>query len=340
MLSVITFGRRRVFRVVAAVFTLLLIAVVVFSFSSPVLGTTVPAEGTPTVAENGTPGASGEIAEQLPPPDLPTTSEEGFTFDLRATMKADADNVPSEAPVYELVREDISKSEAQDLTESLGITGDVETRSDDSFTASGNGQLFISPDVIQYQSGEAPTDGELPTDKEAVSAAREWLRTSGLAPADLGDGRVIDRIDQANLVVVIFPPVEPEMLLAAYPSITVSVAPEGTIVEAAKRWADIETADTYQLRSPDEAWEDIQTGQAYIEADLEDADLPAGADVTGTVTYNDISLGYTTAGPPDETQYLEPVFVFKGRVRVEGQEGTFPIRAYVPALANSGAPVG
>jgi hypothetical protein len=73
---------------------------------------------------------------------------------------------------------------------------------------------------------------------------------------------------------------------------------------------------------------------------LEGADLPAGADVTGTVTYNDISIGYTTAGPPDGTQYLEPVFVFKGRVRVEGQEGTFPIRAYVPALANSGAPVG
>jgi hypothetical protein len=337
---VITILRNRVLRALAVVFTLLFVSVFALTSSSVVLGTTVPADSTPTASEKGTPAASGEIAEQLPPPDLPTTSEQGFTFDLRPTMKANVDNVPAEASVYELVREEMTKSDAEDLAESLGISGDVKERSDGSFTASGNGQLFISPDVIQYQSGEEPSEGELPSDKDAVSTAREWLRTSGLVPADLGDGRVISRADQANLVVVLFAPVDPENLLAAYPNITVSVAPEGHIVEAAKRWPEIQPADTYQLRSPNDAWEDIQSGQAYIEADLEGADLAAGADVIGTVTYNDISIGYTTAGPPDGTQYLEPVFVFRGRVRVEGQEGTFPIKAYVPALANSGAPVG
>jgi hypothetical protein len=139
---------------------------------------------------------------------------------------------------------------------------------------------------------------------------------------------------------VLFAPVEPEMLLAAYPSITVSLGPGGNVVEASKRWAKIEPADKYQLRSPDDAWQDIQSGQAYIETDLAGSDLPAGADITGTVTYNDITIGYTTAGPPNGIQYLEPVFVFRGRLRVEGQDGTYPIKAYVPALANSGAPVG
>jgi hypothetical protein len=340
LLSFASFGRRRGLRFAGAVVTLLLIAFVVLQTSSPVLGTTVPVDATPTDSADGTPEPSGEVAEQLPPPDLPTTSEQGFTFDLRATLKADVDNVPTEASVYELEREMMSESEAQELADKLKIGGELEERGDDSFTVSGEGQLFISPDVIQYQSGEAPADGNLPSDDEAIRTAREWLRKSGLTPPDLGDGRVVSRVEQAKLVVVIFAPVEPENLLAAYPSITVTLGPEAEIVEASKRWADIHPADTYQLRSADDAWKDIQSGQAYIEAELTGAGLEAGADVTGTVTYNDISIGYTTAGPPDGNQYLEPVFVFRGRVRVEGQEKTYPIKAYVPALANSGAPVG
>jgi hypothetical protein len=333
-------GRRRTIRAAVAALSIIMTFGVLFISSSPVQGTTVPADSTPTAESNGAPDASGEIAEQLPPPDLPTTSQEGFTFELRPALKADVDNVPTEADVFELVRKSLSKKEAQELADSLGITGDIEERGDDSFTASGDGQLFISTDVIQYQSGEAPADGDLPSDKDAVTTAREWLRTSGLAPADLGDGRVISRSDQAKLVVVLFAPVEPKNLLAAYPGISVSLGPEGTVVEASKRWASIEPADKYQLRSTDDAWKDIESGQAYIEADLGDADLPVGANVVGTVTYNDISIGYTTAGPPDGTQYLEPVFVFRGRVRIEGKEETYPIRAYIPALANSGAPVG
>jgi len=84
----------------------------------------------------------------------------------------------------------------------------------------------------------------------------------------------------------------------------------------------------------------VLSNQGYIEADIAAADLPAGATVTGTVTYNNVSIAYTTAGPPGGDQYLVPIFVFRGRMRLEGGEETYAIRTYVPALANSGAPVG
>ena len=62
--------------------------------------------------------------------------------------------------------------------------------------------------------------------------------------------------------------------------------------------------------------------------------------ITGTVTYNNVSIAYTTAGPAGGDQYLQPIFVFRGRIRLEDGETTYAIRTYVPALANTGAPVG
>jgi hypothetical protein len=73
---------------------------------------------------------------------------------------------------------------------------------------------------------------------------------------------------------------------------------------------------------------------------LPEDQAPAGSEVTGRVTYSGVELAYTTAGPPGGKQYLVPVYVFTGRIRPEGSEKTYPIRAYVTALANSGAPVG
>jgi hypothetical protein len=340
LLNMGSLGRKPILRGLGAAFMLLLIVFGLLQTASPVLGTTVPVSPTPAGEGDKTPEASGEVAEKLPPPDLPTTSQQGYTFNLDASLKAETKKVPTEAPVYEMNRNKMTKAQAQKLADKLKIGAKVKARGKDGFTASGDGELFISPDVIQYQSGNEPKEGKLPTDDDAIANARKWLRGSGLTPPDLGEGKVVSRVEQANVVVVIFTPVEPDGLLAAYPSITVTMGPKGTVVEASKRWADIQPGDTYQLRSAEDAWKDIQAGEAYIEADLTDADFPAGADVSGSVTYNDISIGYTTAGPPGGTQYLEPVFVFKGRVRIEGKDGTYAIRAYVPALANSGAPVG
>jgi hypothetical protein len=308
--------------------------------ASPALGTTTPVTPTPKTGEDNSNSSESEVAQQLPPPDLPTTSQQGYTYDLSASLKADLKKVPTEATIYELDRNKMTKAQAQKLADKLKINAKVKARGKDGFTASGEGELFISPDVIQYQSGATAKDGKLPSDEDAVAAARKWLRGSGLNPADLGDGQVVTRVPQANLLVVNFGPVEPKALLAAYPSITVTVGPKGQILEASKRWADIQPGDVYQLRAANDAWKDIQVGEAYIEAELTDADFPAGADVSGTVTYNDVSIAYTTAGPPAGTQYLEPVFVFQGRMRVQGKDGTFAIKAYVPALADSGAPVG
>jgi len=174
----------------------------------------------------------------------------------------------------------------------------------------------------------------------AVELAREWLRTSSLIQPDLGDGTVVSRDDATGRLVVVFTPVEPMGLLAAYPSINVSLGRGGVVLEVSSRWAAIQRADLYQLRPSEEAWRQVESGQGYIETDLAGASIAQGSVVSGLVTYETIGLVYTTAGPPGDGQYLVPIFVFRGQLTPEGSTQAFAIQAYVPALAISDTPVG
>jgi hypothetical protein len=115
---------------------------------------------------------------------------------------------------------------------------------------------------------------------------------------------------------------------------------DGAVLEAAIRWANIVRADVYRLMSPEQAWQLVSSGQAYLAPDLSDAGIEPGTDIKGRVTFSSISIAYATAGPPGGRQFLQPIYVFDGRIRPEGEDRTYPITAYVSALANSGAPVG
>jgi len=324
-----------------AVFTLAM--VLVAEFASPVAATIVP--GTPgaesTPPPDTTPEAdNSEIAPELPPADLPSISQQGYSYDLTATLRTDLDSIPKQTPIYTVAREVTTKDAAERLVENLGIGAELVEQGTNSWSANGTGSLFVSPDFTQYISQEAVGDGELPTDEDAVAFAQDWLRTTGLLPPNIGNGSVTERSDDAKRLTVTFNAQEPGTIMGDFPGVSVTLGPEGVVLEATKRWANIQRSDIYQLRDADDAWGQVLSNQGYIEADISAADLPAGATVTGTVTYNNVSIAYTTAGPPGGDQYLVPIFVFRGRMRLEGGEETYAIRTYVPALANSGAPVG
>jgi hypothetical protein len=276
----------------------------------------------------------------MPPPDFPTANVEGYTFDLKYALSAELDKVPREASVYELLREEPTVKGVQKIADDLGLDADVEDRGDGSFTASGNGELFVTIDLIQYFSKSDVPAGDLPSDDKAISQARDWLRKASLLPPDIGKGSVVTRIPDSNRLIVSFAPAEPQEVLSGYPSITVTLSADGAVLEASIRWANIVRADVYQLMSPQEAWQLVSSGQAYLAPVLEDAGIDPGTDIKGRVTFTKISIAYATAGPPGGRQYLEPVYVFEGRIRPDGDKRTYPISGYVSALSNSGAPVG
>ncbi len=283
---------------------------------------------------------TSELAPEIPPPDLPSTNEQGYSFELNATLATGLGTVPRQASIYEMTRAKVTRADIEALTKRIGITGPVSDQGEDTYTASGEGELFASPELIQYVSPVEPVRGELPPDEQAEAAARNWLDRAKLSPRDLGDGRAVSRPDSRDRIILLFGPTEPKNVLASFPSITVSVGVKNEVIEVSSRWATIRRGDLYELRNVEKAWSEVQAGEAYIETDLGKDGPAQGSIIKGTVKYDSIQIAYTSAGPPGQTQYLLPLFVFSGRLTLVGRDGSVPLKAYVVALANSGAPVG
>lgn len=300
---------------------------------------TLAQDATPEPANDQQPGSS-ELTAELPPPDLPSSNQQGYQFQIDSSSKIDLDAVPREAPIYRLNWKAPTERRIQRIAEKLGIKGDVNDRGDGSFDIQGDQELYVSSGLVQFYSPDQPAAGDLPDDEAAIGFAREWLRTAGLLPSNVSDGSVVSRSEQTNRVMVQFTPLEPENLIAAYPSAVVTIGPGGDVIEASVRWPEIERFDLYQLRDPKDAWAEVSSGEAFLDVQLPEGIADDQGVVKGNATYSSIEIGYTTAGLPGGDQYLQPVYIFVGRFVPEGSDSSYRIRAFVSAVANSGAPVG
>lgn len=295
----------------------------------------------PVLAQESTPAsADSELSSTLPPADLPTMNEQGFVFELESSFTGSLESAPAEAPVYSIALEQQDLTSVREIATKLGIEGEVTDQGGGAFEAEGNGSLYVTPGLVQYISASELPEGELPSDDEAIAYAREWLRQTQVLPTNLGEGAVETRVESPARVIVTFKPIEPTPLLSSYPGITIVMGPNGAILEASFRWADIRAGDVYQLRDAEAAWLEVAERRAYLQASVPGNVIPQGSAITGTATYTSLSLSYTSSGVPGEAQYLQPVFVFTGQLTPEGSEQSFPITAYVPALVNSEQPVG
>jgi len=297
---------------------------------------------TPTGAQSATPGtpAGSETTVQLPPADLPTMNEQGFVFELQSGFTGSLDQVPTDAPVYAMTQTTFDAASAEAIAVRLSIGGELNDQGGGTFTGEGNGSLFITPGLVQYISTASVPEGTLPDDEEAIAFAREWLRQTELLPANVGEGAIVAKVDTPPRVIVSFKPIQPERLLSADPSITVTMGLNASILEASFRWAELSAADTYQLRGADTAWTEVVERRSYLQASIPPDTIAPGSTITGTASYSDVSLAYTSSGVPGEQQYLQPVFVFTGTVTPDGSSASFPIESYVPGLINSRQPVG
>ncbi len=297
-------------------------------------------ESTPA-SEDAPDASQSELASEIPPPDLPTSNVQGYTFELDSTTTVDLAAVPREAVVYQLVWREPSAERAARIAGNLGIEGEVNDRGNGTFDVGNEqGEIFVSSDLVQFFTTESPEEGDLPNDEDAITFARDWLRTAGLLPNSADEGRVVTRSEETQRVVVQFLPLEPLGLIAAYPSVMVTEGPGGFVVESSVRWPSIERADLYQLRDPAEAWQEIASGQAFLDIQLTEGIADENGVVRGEASYSQVDIGYTTAGLPGGTQYLVPIYIFSGRFTPENSEASFRIKAYVSGVANAGAPVG
>lgn len=293
-------------------------------------------------AQDSTPGTGDtEIASQLPAADLPSMNEQGFLFELDSSWEGSFDTVPTEAPVYRMSMPTYDAESFGSLAGNLGIEGDVQDLGAGSWEVSSDqGSLYAAPGFAQYISSAEIPEGELPSDEQALAYAREWLRQTGTLPADAGTGMVVERVDDPPRIFVTIKPVQPENLMAAYPNITVILGPNAQVLEASFRWYDLQVADTYALLPATTAWQEVAERRSFVEATIPADFADPGATIRGRATYTSVIVSYTTSGLVGEEQYLQPVYIFRGTVQLEGSEETISISSFVPALINSQQPVG
>lgn len=299
----------------------------------------------PLAAQDSTPPAETELvsetASQLPPADLPSMNEQGHTLEVSSIFNGTFSDVPVEAPVYSMQITTYVADDVKAAAEQVGLEGDVQDLGNDTYVVEDDsGSLYVTPGRMQYISTEQSPEGDLPGDDEAIASAREWLRTNGLLPANVGDGSIMARIESPGRVVVSFQPLSPSPLISSTPNVTATVGQGGMIIEATYNWAELVSGDVYQLRGAEAAWTEVESRRAWIDANLPTDVFEPGTTIGGSVEYTRISIAYTTSGIPGQQQYLQPVYVFQGELTADGSEERYPVRAYVPALINSNQPVG
>jgi hypothetical protein len=303
---------------------------------------TVPMAARPAVAQEGTPapGSDTELASQLPAVVLPTMNEMSYTFEIDSSWDGSG-GTPAELPVYQFAGKTYTEDEVKQVAETLEVGDEVTSQGEGTYTVTGNGSIYTTPGMLQYVSGaEVDDDAEMPSDESAIAAAREWLRTANLLPANIGEGEIAARIDSPARIVVAFKPANPSPLLSSTPGITVTVGPGNSVLEARIAWADITEGDLYRLRGEDDAFSMVATRQSYLNVTLPQEQFPQGTVVTGNASYNSVSIAWTTSGVEGDTQYLQPVYVFSGTFTPAEGEDTYPITAYVPAIVTGLQPVG
>lgn len=294
------------------------------------------------LAKDPTPTApASELSPQLPAVDLPTMNQQGFTFDLNSAFNGAMQAIPAQQPVYQLKQAQTDKKQVEAIAKKVAVKGDVQDQGGGAYSVQGDGgSLFVTPGLIQYVSTVKESAGALPSDAEAVAYAREWLRQTSLLPPNIGDGTIRSRVDSPARMIVLFKPIQPAPLLSDFPSISVTVGGKGAILESAIRWATIAPGENYQLRPLSQAWNDVSGQRSYLNTQLPSDPYKDGSTIKGKAVYNQVSVAYSSSGVPGQAQYLQPVYVFTGKVTPDGAKQAYPITAYVPALANSNQPVG
>lgn len=189
-----------------------------------------------------------------------------------------------------------------------------------------------SPATPTGSPGPTGTPVSPAADDAARATAKAWLTTHGLFPANADAGEVWRPV--ADQTVVIFHPLEPRGATLGDPQVLVVIDPAGNIRMAQYRWPASTTPTLSALRSPEQAWADLQAGKGYAQVNWTiPANTAPGTTFTGAANVTKVSIGWTSAVNATGQTYLLPLYVFDGTTTIAGSGATVPFRAFAVATA-------
>ncbi len=175
--------------------------------------------------------------------------------------------------------------------------------------------------------------GKLPTDNEAEKIATAFLKDRDLLP----EGTVfigtehgkIYRLGEKGNDTVVWEDVEVwygrmlNGLKVKGSQLSVAVGGNGDIIDYYANWRNYQPYKELPLKTPELAFEDLKIKGVAV-----------GMNNPDKVSINEMYLAYHTKPGAEPEEYLEPVYVFKGNVIVDGKS-VDSVEEYIPALTNN-----
>jgi len=246
--------------------------------------------------------------------------------------------------VYKVVHPQYTRQDIILLAQKFNISpiGQVKEVTEGSSIASEDGMIYAimkNSGSIEYTNSNRahtvnPMDvpGNLPSDEEAVKIATKFLRERDLLP----EGAVFIGTEQGKIFITVtdgddivtwedvqvWYGRELNGLKVKGTKISIDVGGGGDIIDYYSNWRNYEPYKEYPVKSPEKAFDELKTRGVSV-----------GMNKEGTVSINNAFLAYYTKPGAETEEYLEPVWVFKGDVMVDGKS-VKSVEEYIPALTD------
>ncbi|TCP55934.1 hypothetical protein EV586_103593 [Tumebacillus sp. BK434] len=294
-------------------------------------------------ADNKAFTASGEQQAKLPELFIPGPGQTvADKIDFQVTAKVD--NVPGEAQVFKFKKINFSRNEVLGMAAKLGMKGQVREQAESLGVEDGNKFLEVEKNsgkiifLNREHMDQKLIDGQakqIPSDEQAIQYATAFLKQLNWLQDDFQvmgvtenreiAGNLNPETDKGSVLsktVHLYKHVNGKPVLGVS-RITVEVGHQGEI-EAVRKYHKVhEGFQKYKLKPMDQAIQELKgkKGMITIEEGATDAIL------------EQVELTYwEEAGPIEEQPFMQPVYFFKGKYKMNGKDTEFT--GVVPAVDN------
>jgi len=252
-------------------------------------------------------------------------------------------------PLYEIKNEKLNAEQIKEIAESFDLKGDLETYikntgeiriRDDSYDPQRQVSYYSKSGAIVYAipDKEFPNcvevQPDLPSREEAIKIADEFLRKTNTYQDEAFIKNVevnqkqqvwksgsVEPEKSYDITIVVRYARDLDGISVYGDEFSVILGDGGEVVGLVKTWREIESVGIDQLRTAEDAYEDLCNQNTVNPINLAEYD---------TITINDISLGYWMKPRIYEQDKVVPVYVFSGTA-TRGEK-TDPFIEYVYAL--------
>jgi hypothetical protein len=290
---------------------------------------------------NGTMSAVATKVQLTPTPEVQSDQVLGrlsHTIVLEKTLSEKTEKIM----VYKTVPVQYTRQNSLSFAQKFNISplGTIKETDAGSSVASEDGTIYAilaNSGFVEYHNSNRahsinPIDvpGNLPSDDDAVKIATRFLKDRDLLPEgaeyiNTSHGKIFGTAENGTDIVLwedvqVWYGHKLNGKTVEGTQLMLAIGADGIPIEFFTNWRDYQPYNELSVKTPEQSFEELKV-----------KGVPVGMNTQEKISITDLYLAYHTKAGADREEYLEPVWVFKGNVLVDGK-AVDSVQAYIPAL--------